>query len=115
MANCYEAVLGAIYLDSGYESTKVFIQKTLLNTFDQILKEGSWMDPKSYLQEIAQSNEGLTPTYRVLDEIGPDHDKAFTVGVFIKGKLKGQGNGPSKQIAQVAAAKAALEQYKLVK
>ncbi|HUC79028.1 MAG TPA: ribonuclease III [Candidatus Saccharimonadales bacterium] len=115
MANCYEAVLGAIYLDSGYESTKVFIQKTLLSTFDQILKEGSWMDPKSYLQEIAQSNEGLTPTYRVLDEIGPDHDKAFTVGVFIKGKLKGQGNGPSKQIAQVAAAKAALEQYKLVK
>jgi ribonuclease-3 len=111
LANCYEAVIGAIYLDSGYEATKVFIQNSLLNTFDQILKEGSWMDPKSYLQEVAQSREGLTPIYKVLDEIGPDHDKAFTVGVFINGKLKGRGNGPSKQAAQVAAAKTALEQY----
>jgi len=115
MANCYEAVLGAIYLDSGYDATKVFIQNSLLNTFDQILKEGSWMDPKSYLQEVAQSKEGLTPIYKVLDEIGPDHDKAFTVGVFINGKLKGRGSGPSKQAAQVAAAKTALEQYKAVK
>ncbi|HUY53336.1 MAG TPA: ribonuclease III [Candidatus Dormibacteraeota bacterium] len=115
LANCYEAVLGAIYLDSGYEATKNFIQNSLLNTFDQILKEGSWMDPKSYLQELAQSNEGLTPVYKVLDEVGPDHDKAFTIGVFINGKLKGRGSGPSKQTAQVAAAKAALEQYKSVK
>jgi len=115
LANCYEAVLGAIYLDSGYEATKNFIQNSLLNTFDQILKEGSWMDPKSYLQELAQSNEGLTPVYKVLDEVGPDHDKAFTIGVFINGKLKGRGSGPSKQTAQVAAAKGALEQYKSVK
>ena len=115
LANCYEAVLGAIYLDSGYDATKIFIQNSLLNTFDQILKEGSWMDPKSYLQEVAQSKEGLTPIYKVLDEIGPDHDKAFTVGVFINGKLKGRGSGPSKQAAQVAAAKTALEQYKVVK
>jgi len=115
LANCYEAVLGAMYLDRGYDITKVFIQNSLLNTFDQILEEGSWMDPKSYLQEIAQSTEGLTPIYKVLDEVGPDHDKAFTVGVFINGKLKGRGSGPSKQAAQVAAAKAALEQYKSVK
>jgi ribonuclease-3 len=115
LANCYEAVLGAIYLDSGYDATNIFIQNSLLNTFDQILKEGSWMDPKSYLQEVAQSREGLTPIYKVLDEIGPDHDKAFTVGVFINGKLKGRGSGPSKQAAQVAAAKTALEQYKAVK
>jgi len=115
LANCYEAVLGAIYLDSGYEATEKFIQNSLLNTFDQILKEGSWMDPKSYLQELAQSQEGLTPIYKVLDEVGPDHDKAFTIGVFINGKLKGRGSGPSKQTAQVAAAKAALEQYKSVK
>ena len=115
LANCYESVLGAIYLDSGYDATKVFIQNSLLNTFDQILKEGSWMDPKSYLQEVAQSREGLTPIYKVLDEIGPDHDKAFTVGVFINGQLKGRGSGPSKQAAQVAAAKTALEQYKAVK
>ncbi len=115
LANCYEAVLGAIYLDSGYVATKKFIQNSLLNTFDQILKEGSWMDPKSYLQELAQSQEGLTPIYKVLDEVGPDHDKAFTIGVFINGKLRGRGSGPSKQTAQVAAAKAALEQYKSVK
>lgn len=115
LANCYEAVLGAIYLDNGYETTKIFIQNSLLNTFDQILKEGSWMDPKSYLQEIAQSEEGLTPTYKVLDEVGPDHDKDFTVGVFINGKLRGKGSGPSKQIAQVAAAKSALKLYKELK
>ena len=67
------------------------------------------------MQEVAQSNEGLTPIYKVLDEVGPDHDKAFTVGVFINGKLQGRGSGPSKQAAQVAAAKTALEQYKPVK
>jgi ribonuclease-3 len=115
LANCYEAVLGAIYLDSGYGAAKTFVQNSLLSTFDQILKDGSWMDPKSYLQELAQSNEGLTPVYKVLDEVGPDHDKAFSVGVFINGKLKGKGSGPSKQAAQVAAAKAALEPYKPVK
>lgn len=115
LANCYEAVLGAIYLDGGYEPAKKFVLNSLLNTFDQILKEGSWMDPKSYLQELAQSDEGLTPVYKVLNEVGPDHDKAFTVGVFINGKLRGKGNGPSKQAAQVAAAKSALEEYKPLK
>jgi ribonuclease-3 len=115
LANCYEAVLGAIYLDNGYEAAKVFVEKSLLSTFDQILAEGSWMDPKSYLQELAQSNEGLTPIYKVLDEVGPDHDKAFTIGVFINGKMRGKGSGPSKQAGQVAAAKAALEEYKPVK
>jgi ribonuclease-3 len=112
-ANSYEAVLGAIYLDSGYDEAKKFVTHSLLNTFDQILEEGSWMDPKSYLQELAQSKEGLTPIYKVLDEAGPDHDKAYTVGVFINGQIRGRGSGPSKQAGQVAAAKAALEQYKL--
>ena len=102
-------------MDGGYEPAKIFVQNSLLNTFDQILEEGSWMDPKSYLQELAQSNEGLTPIYKVLDEVGPDHDKAFTIGVFINGKLRGRGGGPSKQAAQVAAAKAALEEYKPLK
>jgi len=113
LANSYEAVLGAIYLDSGYDEAKKFVTHSLLNTFDQILEEGSWMDPKSYLQELAQSKEGLTPIYKVLDEAGPDHDKAYTVGVFINGQIRGRGSGPSKQAGQVAAAKAALEQYKL--
>lgn len=109
LANAYEAVIGAIYLDQGYEATKVFIEKSLLVTFADILKSGAWMDPKSSLQELVQSKEGQTPHYKVLSEEGPDHDKIFTVGVFVGGELRGQGTGPSKQIAQVSAAEAALK------
>jgi ribonuclease-3 len=69
------------------------------------------MDPKSHLQEIVQSKEGHTPVYKVLSEEGPDHEKLFTVGVFVNGVLKGKGSGPSKQIGQVAAADAALKTY----
>lgn len=111
LANAYEAVIGALYLDRGYESARQFIEKTLLITFDQILKSGSWMDPKSHLQEVAQSQEAHTPVYKVLSEEGPDHDKIFTVGVYVNGVLKGQGQGPSKQVGQVAAAEAALKTY----
>jgi ribonuclease-3 len=111
LANSYEAVLGALYLDQGYEVAKRYVHESLLTTFDEILKTGSWMDPKSHLQELAQSNDGATPAYRVLDEAGPDHDKQFTVGVFVDGQLRGKGVGPSKQAAQVAAAAAALEYY----
>ena len=111
LANCYEAVVGALYLDQGYDAAKEFITRTLLVTFDEILKTGSWMDPKSHLQEIVQSKESHTPSYKVLSEEGPDHDKVFTVGVFVDGDLKGQGTGPSKQMAQVSAAEAALIQY----
>ena len=112
LANCYEAVIGALYLDKGYEAAKDFITKTLLPTFEDILKEGSWMDPKSRLQEVVQSQEGSTPIYKVLREDGPDHDKMFAIGVFVDNELKGEGTGPSKQAAQVAAAQAALEQYR---
>jgi ribonuclease III len=108
LANCYEAVVGALYLDQGYEAAKQFISQSLLTTFDDILKSGSWMDPKSHLQEVVQSREGATPVYRVLQEEGPDHDKNFTVGVFIQDTLAGRGTGPSKQTAQVAAAQEAL-------
>jgi ribonuclease-3 len=111
LANSYEAVLGALYLDQGYDVAKDYIHKTLLTTFDEILKTGSWMDPKSHLQELAQSTDGSTPAYRVLEEEGPDHEKEFTVGVFVDGQLRGKGNGPSKQAAQVAAAAAALKYY----
>jgi len=111
LANCYEAVIGALYLDKGYEAAKDFITKSLLPTFDDILKEGSWMDPKSRLQEVVQSREGATPLYKVLSEVGPDHDKVFVVGVFVDGELKGEGNGPSKQAAQVSAAATALQAY----
>lgn len=111
LANCYEAVVGALYLDQGYDAAKQFIEKSLLVTFEGILKAGSWMDPKSNLQEIVQNQEGFTPIYKVLSEEGPDHDKVFTVGVFVNGKLKGTGSGPSKQIGQVGAAEAALQTY----
>lgn len=109
LANCYEAVIGALYLDQGYEAANHFIHKSLITTFDEILKTGSWMDPKSHLQELVQSKDGFTPVYKVLEEEGPDHDKVFTVGVFVNGTLMGKGNGPSKQAGQVAAAEAALQ------
>ncbi|MEK7626122.1 MAG: ribonuclease III [Patescibacteria group bacterium] len=114
LANTYEAVIGAIYLDQGYDVSKKFIMDTLVVTLPEILATGSWMDSKSYLQELSQSIEGFTPAYRVLNEDGPDHDKTFTVGVFVGEKLRGQGVGPSKQIAQQKAAAEALEYYRSV-
>jgi ribonuclease III len=111
LANSFEAVIGALYLDQGYELAKRFITDNLIVTFKQILDTGSWMDPKSHLQEVVQGKEGCTPIYKVLAEEGPDHDKMFTVGVFVDGKLKGRGTGPSKQIGQQKAAEAALKNY----
>ncbi len=109
LANTFESVVGAIYLDQGYEAAKKFISEKLLVTLDGILESGSWMDPKSRLQEQVQSQDSSTPVYRVIKEDGPDHDKTFTVGVFVDGKLCGQGTGPSKQAGQVAAAEQALQ------
>src|SRR5262249_36059148 len=80
LANCYEAVVGALYLEGGYGAAKDFIEKSLLNTFDSILKSGSWLDPKSRLQEMVQSQDGFTPVYKVMEEEGPDHDKMFVIG-----------------------------------
>jgi len=111
LANTFEAVLGALYLDQGYDAAHDFVHKDLLVTFKDILESGSWMDPKSHLQELAQSVDGFTPSYRVLAEDGPDHDKTFTVGVFVNNVLVGQGVGPSKQTGQVKAAETALELY----
>jgi ribonuclease-3 len=114
LANAYEAVVGALYLDQGYAAAKTFITESILSTFEQILKDGSWMDAKSSLQEMAQSREAATPVYRVIQESGPDHDKTFTVGVFVNDELRGQGTGPSKQAAQQKAAETALSHYKSV-
>ena len=111
LANSFEAVVGSIYLDQGYDVAKVFITNNILSTFKEILATGSWMDAKSHLQEIAQSRENHTPLYKVLHEEGPDHDKIFTVGVFVNGQQRGQGTGPSKQAGQQQAAEAALEYY----
>lgn len=112
LANCYESVVGAIYLDQGYDAAKKFISETILVTFDQILATGSWMDGKSRLQELAQNKEGTTPVYKVLSEEGPDHDKVFTIGVYVGKELRGKGTGPSKQIGQQKAAQKALDHYK---
>jgi ribonuclease-3 len=112
LANSYEAVVGAIYLDQGYDEAERFITESLLTTFDEILETGSWLDPKSHLQELVQSQDNQTPSYRIMEETGPDHDKTFTVGVFVGEVLKGQGTGPSKQHAQQKAAEAALLLYK---
>jgi ribonuclease-3 len=111
LANTYEAVIGALYLVKGYEASKDYITHTLLPTFEEILRAGSWMDPKSRLQEVVQNKEGFTPVYKVQSEEGPDHDKLFVIGVFVNNELKGEGSGPSKQAAQVSAAAAALVQY----
>lgn len=112
LANSYEAVIGALYLDQGYDTTAEFIRTSLLVTFETILETGSWQDPKSRLQEVVQSTEGHTPQYKVISEDGPDHDKTFVVGVFVDGTLKGEGTGPSKQSAQVEAAQNALKKIK---
>lgn len=111
LANSFEAVVGALYLDQGYDTAKVFITEAIISTFEEILSSGSWMDPKSHLQELAQSQETATPVYRVMSEEGPDHDKVFTVGVFVNDVLRGQGTGPSKQAGQQKAAEAALAFY----
>ncbi len=111
LANCYEAVVGALYLDQGYDAAKSFITTSLLSTFDDILQNGTWVDPKSQLQETAQSKDGSTPVYKVISEEGPDHDKIFTVGVFVDGEERGRGTGPSKQQGQQMAAQQALKSY----
>ena len=111
LANAFEAVIGAIYLERGYDDADVFIQKHILSKLDNILASGSWRDPKSHLQEVSQRVDGYTPVYKVLEEVGPDHDKIFTLGVFVGDKLMGKGSGPSKQNAQQEAARAALKAY----
>ena len=112
LADCFEAVIGAIYLDQGYEKAKEFISKHILVKIDAILEEGSWRDPKSYVQELAQKIDGMTPVYRTLKEEGPDHDKKFTVGIYVGDSLKGTGTGHSKQEAQTAAAREGVKKYR---
>lgn len=111
LANAFEAVIGAIYLERGYDDASVFIHKHIISKLETIVSEGTWRDPKSHLQEVSQRVDGATPLYKVMEEVGPDHDKIFTVGAYVNGKLMGQGVGPSKQNAQQLAARAALDTY----
>lgn len=111
VANAFEAVIGAVYLDQGYDAATEVINKYILSKTTSILEAGQWRDPKSSLQEVSQRIEGKTPKYKVIKEDGPDHDKLFEVGAYVNGILKGKGQGTSKQTAQQEAARQALEKY----
>lgn len=108
LANTFEALIGSIYLDSGYEPAEKFIKKYLIKNLSDIIRNGSYKDSKSQFQEEAQDRVGVTPVYKVIKEWGPDHQKNFTVGVFLAEELVANGEGSSKQEAEEQAAKNAL-------
>jgi ribonuclease-3 len=109
LANTFEALLGAMYLDSGYGPCAEFIKKYLFKNLPNIIKDGSYKDSKSKFQEKAQEKVSVTPSYKVIKESGPDHDKTFIVGVYLADELVAEGKGSSKQEAEEAAAEQALE------
>lgn len=109
LANAFEAIIGAIYLDQGWEVSKEFISKRLLTKLEHILEKKLYLDPKSKFQEMAQERLGVTPSYQVVGEDGPDHAKEFEVVALLKDTVVAKGKGTSKQEAQVSAADAALK------
>ena len=109
LANAIEAIIGAIYLDQGYEMAKYFISNNLFNLIDKIVAEKSWIDSKSLFQEKAQEYYGETPAYKTVKETGPDHDKHFTVAVYVGTEMVAEAGGKSKQEAEQATARKALE------
>jgi len=109
LANAFEALIGAIYLDQGYGASAAFVERLLMPRLETVLAAKLYEDPKSRFQEEAQERVGITPTYEVLRESGPDHAKHFVVGIYLQHKLVAEGEGPSKQSAQEAAARQALE------
>ncbi len=112
LADAFEAIIGAIYLDSGYKSAETFIAKNIFDKIDKVIANRSYQDAKSRFQESAQEKRGTTPNYETLSEVGPDHDKRFTVGVFIGSEEIARGEGQSKQEAEQAAAVAGLEKMR---
>ncbi len=109
LANAFEAIVGAIYLDQGYASADTFLKTHLLVKTDEIVQKGLWRDAKSFFQEEAQDAVGITPAYKVIREEGPDHDKQFVVGVYLGQELVAEGTGKSKQEAEQGAAAAGLK------
>lgn len=109
LANTFEALVGALYLDAGYQACDEFIVKNLLGRLPEIIKQKLYKDAKSEFQEQAQEKVGITPAYRVIKEWGPDHKKKFTVGVFLGNDMVAEGEGYSKQEAEEEAAKQGLE------
>ena len=108
LANAFEALIGAIYLDGGYEPSKEFIHRVLMSHLEEGLEKKLYKDPKSLFQEESQERVSITPTYEVIREWGPDHDKHFVVGVYLAEELIAEGEGPSKQAGQEEAARSAL-------
>jgi len=109
LANTFEALIGAAYLDSGYKKCRDFIEKNLIIKLPEIIEKGLFKDTKSRFQEEAQEKTGITPTYKVIREWGPDHSRHFIVGVFLNQELVAEAEGSSKQEAEIEAAKNALE------
>jgi len=109
MANAIEAIIGAIYIDLGYDQAKEFVMKNIAAKLDEVLEGKTYLDPKSLFQEKSQEIEKVTPSYRVVKEWGPDHDKHFVVGIYLGDELVAEGEGNSKQEAQREAAKNGLE------
>lgn len=108
LANTLESLIGAIYLDKGFKEAKGFVEKFILSNLDEIIENNLHIDAKSRFQEIVQDTIGTTPTYEVIKESGPDHDKKFESGVYVNGELIAEGKGSSKQKAEEDAAKNAL-------
>ncbi len=108
LADTFEAIIGALHLDQGYAAAEAFIGKNLYGKIDEVIAKRAYQDAKSRFQELAQEKKGITPMYRTLDEVGPDHDKTFTVGVFLGEREIARGEAHSKQEAEQAAATAAL-------
>jgi ribonuclease-3 len=109
LANAYEAVIGALYLDQGYEAASAFIDRNVIAKLPEIIEQGLHIDSKSRFQELAQEKFRITPSYRVLSEEGLDHSKRFVVGLFLGDKKMSEGSGSSKQEAQQQAAREALK------
>jgi ribonuclease-3 len=109
LADAFEAIIGAMYLDAGYESAEAFVAQNLYDKIDEVIAKRSYQDAKSRFQEIAQEKRGITPGYETLSEVGPDHDKVFSVGVFIGAAEIARGAGRSKQEAEQLAAQAGLD------
>jgi len=108
LANTFEAVIGAVFLDGGYDAAHRFIEQSLFKRLDDVIEKRLWQDAKSRFQEAAQEKVSITPSYEVLREIGPDHDKHFEVGVYIGSELVAKGEGRSKQDAEQKAAETGL-------
>ncbi len=108
LANALEALIGAIYLDRGYVLARDFIARTVLGHLPDVIEKKLFRDPKSLFQELAQEKVGITPAYQVLKEWGPDHDRHFIVGLYLKNELVAEGEGHSKQVAEVNAAERGL-------